>query len=69
MTSRLSSSAGVSFEDRQNLLGHKSSRVTTHYSAPEIANLVAAANRVCGDHSRKTPALTVLRVVQGRASA
>ena len=24
--------AGVSFEDRQDLLGHKSSRITTHYS-------------------------------------
>lgn len=61
--------AGVSFEDRQDLLGHKSARVTTHYSGPEIASLVAAANRVCGDDSRKSPALTVLRVVQGRASA
>ena len=27
--------AGVSFEDRQDLLGHHSSRVTTHYSAAE----------------------------------
>jgi integrase len=24
--------AGVSFEDRQDLLGHKSGRITTHYS-------------------------------------
>jgi integrase len=24
--------AGVSFEDRQDLLGHKSRRITTHYS-------------------------------------
>jgi integrase len=24
--------AGVSFEDRQDLLGHKSTRITTHYS-------------------------------------
>ena len=28
-------SAGVSFEDRQDLLGHKSGRITTHYSMPE----------------------------------
>jgi ketosteroid isomerase-like protein len=27
--------AGVSFEDRQDLLGHKSQRITTHYSNPE----------------------------------
>ncbi len=28
--------AGVSFEDRQDLLGHKSGRITTHYSAAEL---------------------------------
>jgi integrase len=39
--------AGVSFEDRQDLLGHKSSRITTHYSQPEIKNLIEAANKVC----------------------
>lgn len=39
--------AGVSFEDRQDLLGHKSSRMTTHYSAAELGNLMAAANQVC----------------------
>lgn len=32
--------AGVSYEDRQDLLGHKSGRITTHYSAPDIARLV-----------------------------
>ena len=39
--------AGVSYEDRQDLLGHKSDRVTTHYSAPDIAKLVEAAEKVC----------------------
>jgi len=28
-------SAGVSFEDRQDLLGHRSGRITTHYSASD----------------------------------
>lgn len=37
--------AGVSFEDRQDLLGHRSGRITTHYSAPELARLIEAANR------------------------
>lgn len=46
----------VSFEDRQDLLGHKSGRITTHYSAAELRNLVTAANKVCKDDSRKTPA-------------
>lgn len=40
-------SAGVSFEDRQDLLGHKSGRITTHYSAAELQNLIDAANKVC----------------------
>src|ERR1700730_14021774 len=41
--------AGVSFEDRQDLLGHKSGRITTHYSGPELSNLIAAAEKVCDD--------------------
>jgi integrase len=53
--------AGVSFEDRQDLLGHRSARVTTHYSQAELENLLEAANRVCGDESRKSPALVVIR--------
>jgi len=39
--------AGVSFEDRQDLLGHRSGRITTHYSAAELSRLIAAADSVC----------------------
>ena len=39
--------AGVSYEDRQDLLGHKSDRITTHYSAPDIAGLIEASEKVC----------------------
>jgi integrase len=39
--------AGVSYEDRQDLLGHKSDRITTHYSAPDVARLIEAAETVC----------------------
>ena len=53
--------AGVSFEDRQDLLGHKSGRITTHYSQAELQNLIEAANRVYGPSSRKTPALVILK--------
>lgn len=52
-------SAGVSFEDRQDLLGHKSSRITTHYSTAELQNLWEAANKVSVSHAR--PTLTLLR--------
>lgn len=53
--------AGVSFEDRQDLLGHKSGRITSHYSAAELGNLIEAANKVAGQGSRKSPALVVLK--------
>jgi len=53
--------AGVRFEDRADLLGHKSNRITTHYSRAELENLIMAANRVCGDQSRKSPAIVMLR--------
>lgn len=38
---------GVGYEDRQDLLGHRSSRITTHYSPAELQNLYESANRVC----------------------
>lgn len=52
-------SAGVSFEDRQDLLGHKSARITTHYSSAELLNLWEAANKVC--EVRDGAMLTLLR--------
>lgn len=53
--------AGVSFEDRQDLLGHKSGRITTHYSAPELKNLIAAANTVCQEEGHKIDTMVVLK--------
>jgi integrase len=53
--------AGVSFEDRQDLLGHKSSRMTTHYSAPELISLIQASERVCVRGGHKMDTLTILR--------
>jgi integrase len=55
-------SAGVSFEDRQDLLGHKSSRITTHYSTAELLNLWHAANKVCVNYvDQHKSTLTLLR--------
>ncbi len=51
--------AGVSFEDRQDLLGHRSGRITTHYSAAELSRLLEAANKVCERSGQ--PELVVLR--------
>jgi len=53
--------AGVSFEDRQDLLGHRSGRITTHYSAAELSRLLDAANRVCLDNNESQAEIVVLR--------
>jgi hypothetical protein len=51
--------AGVSDETRKVLLGHKNGDITTHYSAAELAELIAAVNKI--DASLATPAITLLR--------
>jgi integrase len=53
--------AEVSLEARQDLLGHKSSQITTHYSVAEIRDLIAAANRVC-DRKVSTPTVGFIRI-------
>lgn len=53
--------AGVPLETRKVLLGHKNGDITTHYSEPELEELIEAANRVCGEKSGKSPALVVLK--------
>jgi integrase len=50
--------AGVPLETRKVLLGHKTGDITSHYSAPELAELVRAANAVL-----KAQESTLLRVV------
>lgn len=52
--------ADVSFEDRQDLLGHRSGRITTHYSAAELSRLLEAADSVCERKGHK-PELVVMR--------
>jgi integrase len=59
--------AGVSFEDRQDLLGHRSGRITTHYSAAELTRLLDSAERVC-EASQDQPELVVLRGALQRGS-
>ena len=49
--------AGVPLEDRKQLLGHKCGDITTHYSAPELADLIQHAEQVCVERPN-----TVLRL-------
>ena len=45
--------AGVGFEDRQDLLGHRSGRITTHYSAAELYRLLEAAELVVSEETSR----------------
>lgn len=56
--------AGISLEDRQDLLGHHAGRVTTHYSAAEIGKLREAVNAISEPDSRKGSRTTVLRLAK-----
>ena len=53
--------AGVSFEDRQDLLGHRSGRTTTHYSAAELQVSNRGREPSVATDSRKSPALVLLK--------
>jgi hypothetical protein len=54
--------AGVSLEDRQDLLGRKSGRITTDYSRPELENLIEAANQACSQEGgHKMDTMVILR--------
>lgn len=53
--------AGVQFEDRQLLLGHKASHVTTHYSAADLGSLIAASEKVCDVVARNSLAFAIVR--------
>ena len=57
--------AGVPLETRKVLLGHKNGDITSHYSAPELEELIDAANKVCIQKSGKTPALVLLKRKMG----
>jgi integrase len=56
--------AGVSYEDRHDLLGHRSGRITTHYSQAELSNLLEAANLIIQSR-RESKELTILRLKPG----
>jgi hypothetical protein len=51
----------VSLETRRVLLGHKNGDITSHYSVPEIQELIEAVERVCVAGVHETPTLTLLK--------
>jgi len=53
--------AGVPLETRKVLLGYTNGDITSHYSAPEIDELLEAASRICHANPGKFPSLTILK--------
>jgi integrase len=53
--------AGVSLETRKALLGHANGDITTHYSAAELGELLAAAEKIVNRGTTQSPTLTVVR--------
>ena len=43
--------ADMPLETRKVLLGHRNGDITTHYSAPELEELLTAVNKVCEEKS------------------
>jgi len=54
--------AGVALETRKVLLGHSNGDITSHYSAPEIQELLSAVSKLCERKSRKNHALNIVRL-------
>ncbi|MGB5535336.1 MAG: hypothetical protein WBN08_05510, partial [Thiogranum sp.] len=53
---------GVSVETRKVLMGHTNGDITTHYSEPELMELLDAVNSVLEAQPGKNRALTLLEV-------
>ena len=58
-------SAGVPVETRKALMGHTNGDITTHYSEPELMELLDAVNSVSETQPGKNRALTLLEVKSG----
>jgi len=58
----------VGFEDRQDPFGHRSGRITTHYSAAELSRLIETANTVC-DRGEGRPEVVLRRLSVSRDPA
>ena len=60
--------AGVPLETRKLLLGHTSGDITTHYSAPEIRELIDATEKIADRGIAQSPTLTLISRGKARES-
>jgi multidrug efflux pump len=58
---------GVSMEDIADLMGHRTDRITVHYSVAEIGCLHQAVNKICCEN-KDSPTLLLLRNASSRKS-
>ncbi len=61
-TGRRLRAAGVSNETRKDILGHEGGNITTHYSVPEIKELLDAVELIAYESSDSMPSLTLIRI-------
>lgn len=54
--------AGISEEDRQQLLGHKSKSISTHYSAANLCRLIEAIELLVDKGNKDRSEAIVLRI-------
>jgi integrase len=59
--------AGIPLETRKALLGHANGDITTHYSAAELGELLAAAEKIVNRGVTQSPTLTVVRRTADKA--
>ncbi len=61
--------AGVSLETRSTILGHRVSHITSHYSQPEIQELLSAVNLLSDAYTERSQSLTLLKINSFRSAA
>lgn len=67
-TGRRLRAAGVSKETRSDILGHTTGDQTSHYSIPEIAELIDAVEKIAQESSSSTPILSLFEHGRSRKS-
>lgn len=52
---------GIQLEDRQDLLGHKSAKITSHYSSAQVENLIIASNKIVNTEVKQPQEMFMIR--------
>ncbi|MDT8428850.1 MAG: tyrosine-type recombinase/integrase [Pseudomonadales bacterium] len=61
--------AGVPLETRSIILGHRVHHITTHYSLPEIREILSAVNLLSAAYAQRNNSLTLIKINQWQQAA